>query len=269
MNSVVTPSEPVPPHRPCGALAVEGLDDDAVHRFILGSDDRPNKLSPQEATQQLGDRFAQLVLLQGIFPRTAGEVLDAIKQAVPSDDPLREQQFFLVGEGTQIAPNSGIAGKRNLRFLVTVGKGPGGPDIILSAFNPDHGTVELMAWDLVAGGFNYYRTVGTSSAWVFAGNSCHALTAPTRDNGPFESHKSGHFLMKELKFPWVHWDSPAAKVVPSILAEEGLRDHPWVANLAQTPGGAYTLERDVAMPAIRRWTKLDFSHSRRIAHRIG
>jgi hypothetical protein len=205
MNNVVTPSEPVPPHRPCGALAREGLDDAAVHRFILGSDDHPIKLSPQEATQQLGDRFAQLVLLRGIFPRTAGEVLDAIEQAVPSDDPLRVQQFFLVGEGSQIAPPMpGGAGKRNLRFLATIGEGTGGPDIVVSAFHPDHGTVELMAWDLAVGGFNYYRTVGTSSAWVFAGNSRHALTAPTRDNGPFESHKSGHFLMKELKFPWVH-----------------------------------------------------------------
>jgi hypothetical protein len=110
-----------------------------------------------------------------------------------------------------------------------------------------------MAWDLAVGGFNFYRTVGTSSAWVFAGNSRHALTAPTRDNGPFESHKSGHFLMKELKFPWVHWDSPAAKVIPSIFAEENLLDHPWVAN--RDPGGAYTLEDNVAKPAIQRWTK--------------
>lgn len=254
MNSDVTTSTAVPPHRPCRDLEhqSQGLDDDAVHRFILGRDDRPIKLSLQEATQQLGDRFAQLVLLQGVFPRNAGEVLNAIAQAVPLGDPLREQQFFLVGEGSQIAP--GVAVNRNLRFLATVGKGPGGPDIMLSAFHPDHGTVEIMAWDLAEGGFNYYRTVGTSSAWMFAGNSRHALTAPTRDNGPFESHKSGHFLMKELRLPWVHWDSPTAKVVPSIFAEENLLDHPWVANLA--PGGAYTLEEDVAIPAIQRWTKV-------------
>jgi hypothetical protein len=255
MSSVVTPSRAVPPHRPCVDLErqSEGLDDDAVHRFILGSDDRPNELSPQEATQQLGDRFAQLVLLKGVFPRNAGEVLNAIEQAVPSGDPLRVHQFFLVGEGTQIAPMPGVAVNRNLRFVATVGEGPGGPDIVFSAFHPDHGTVELIAWDLAVGGFNFYRTVGTSSAWVFAGNSRHALTAPTRNNGPFESHKSGHFLMKELRFPWVHWDSPAAKVVPSVFAEQDLLDHPWVANRA--PGGAYTLEEDVAKPAIRRWTK--------------
>jgi hypothetical protein len=253
MNSAVTPSEPVPPHRPCGVFDLQSLDDDAVHRFILGSDDHPIKLSPQEATQQLGDRFAQLLLLQGVFPRTAGQVLNEIGQAVPSGDPLRTRQFFLVGEGSHIAPNSGVAGKRPLRFLATVGKGPDGPDIMLSAFNPDHGTVELMAWDLERGGFNYYRTVGASSAWVLAGNSRHALTAPTRDNGPFESHKSGHFLMKELKFPWVHWDSPAARIDEQVLDEEGWLDHPWVANRA--PRGAETLETGVAIPAIRRWTR--------------
>jgi hypothetical protein len=253
MNSVVTPSGPVPPHRPCGALAREGLERDTVHRFILGSDESPIKLSPQDATQQLGDRFAQLVLLQGIFPRNAGEVLNAIEQAVPPGDPLLTRQFFLVGEGSQIAPGSGVAGKRALRFLATIGKGPGGPDIVLSAFDPDHDTVELMAWDLERGGFNFYRTVGASNAWVFAGNSRHALTASTRDNGPFESHKNGHFLMKELKLPWVNWHSPTAVVASSVFAEEGLLGHPWVANL--TPGGAYTLEDNVAKPAIRRWTK--------------
>jgi hypothetical protein len=253
MNSVDTLSEPVPPHRPCEALAREGLEDDAVHRFILGRDDHPNKLSHQEATQQLGDPFARLVLLEGVFPGTAGEVLDAMEQAVPSDDPLRVQRFFLVGEDTQIAPIPGIRLSRFLRFLATVGEGPGGPDIMLSASHPNHQTVELMAWDLRVGGFNFYRTVGTSSAWVFAGNSRHALTAPTRGNGPFESHKNGHFLMKELKSPWVHWDSPKAKVLSSIFDEEPLLDHPWVAKLE--PFGAYTLEDDVAKPAIRRWTK--------------
>jgi hypothetical protein len=153
MNSVDTPSTAVPPHRPCVDLErqSQGLDDDSIHRFILGRDDRPNKLSQQEATQQLGDQFAQLVLLQGVFPRTAGEVLNAIEQAVPSGDPLRAQQFFLVGEGSQIAPIPGVPVNRNLRFLATVGKGPFGPDIMLSAFHPDHVTVEVMAWDLERG----------------------------------------------------------------------------------------------------------------------
>lgn len=255
MNSAVTISTAVPPHRPCGELEErsKNLDDEAIHRLILGSDESPHKLSAEDAQQQLGDRFAQLVLLKGVFPRNAGAVLKAFEEAVPPEDPLRVHQFFLVGEGTQVAATPGVVVNRNLRFLATAGQGPGGPDIMLSAFNPDHGTVEVMAWDERAGGFNYYRTVGDSSAWVFAGNSRHALTSPTRDNGPFESHKSGHFLMKELRLPWVHWDSPTARIVPSILAEHDMLEHPWVNKLAI--GGAYTLEEDVAIPSIERWTK--------------
>lgn len=254
MSSTATTSTAVPPHRPCSELENRStnLDDNSVHRLVLGTDDTPHKLSAEEAQQQLGDRFAQLVLLNGVFPRNAGAVLKALEDAVPPGDPLRAQQFFLVGEGMQIAPAPGVVVERNLRFLATAGQGPGGPDIMLSAFNPDHGTVEVMAWDETAGGFNYYRTVGESSAWVFAGNSRHALTPPTRDNGPFESHKSGHFLMKELRLPWIHWDSPTARAVLSIFAEQDMLDHPWVANLA--PGGAYTLEEDVAIPSMQRWT---------------
>ena len=254
MSSVAPTSTAVPPHRPCVELEnrSKALDENAVHRLILGSDDNPRKLSAEDASQQLGDRFAQLVLLKDMFPRNAGAVLRALEDAVPAGDPLRTHQFFLVGEGMQIAPAPGLVVERNLRFLATAGQGPGGPDIMLSAFHPDQGTVEVMAWDHTAGGFNYYRTVGESSAWVFAGNSRHALTPPTRDNGPFESHKSGHFLMKELRLPWIHWDSPTARAVLTVFAEQDMLDHPWVANLAT--GGAYTLEEDVAIPSMQRWT---------------
>ncbi|MDQ4144911.1 MAG: hypothetical protein M3198_14460 [Actinomycetota bacterium] len=243
-----------PPHRPCQDLErqSEGLEDDAVHRFVLGEDDRPRRLSTEEASRELGDAFAQRLLINGTFPRTAGEVLSSIEEAVGAGDPLRVHQFFLVGEGSQIPPGSSPV-ERNLRFLATCGTGPGGPDIMVSAFHPDQGTVEVMAWDERAAGFNYYRTVGRSSAWVFAGNSRHALSPPTRDNGPFESHKSGHFLMKELRLPWVNWDSPQARIDPSVLADEGLLNHPWVRRLAI--GGAYTLEEDVALPSIGRWTR--------------
>lgn len=253
MSSDLDESTAAPPHRPCVELErqSEGLDDEATHRFVLGDDERPRKLTEQGAAAELGDRFAELLLLRGVFPRTAGAVLTGLEEAVPAGDALRVHQFFLVGEGTQVEP--GIAVNRNVRFLATCGEGPGGPDVMVSAFHPDQGTVEVMAWDLKAGGFNYYRTVGASSAWVFAGNSRHALSSPTRDNGPFESHKSGHFLMKELRLPWVHWDSPTARVNLSILAESGLLDHPWVTRLAT--GGAYTLEEAVAKPAMQRWTE--------------
>jgi hypothetical protein len=251
--NITAESTAAPPHRPCIELERKsvGLDNDAVHRFVLGLDEQPRKLSRDEAAQQLGDRFAEVLFLKGKFPLTAGDVLADIQAGVSDADPLKTQQFFLVGEGTQLPPGTNVS--RNLRFLVSCGDGPGGPDVMVSAFHPDQGTVEVMAWDLKAGGFNYYRTVGDSTAWVFAGNSRHALTQPTRDSGPFESHKSGHFLMKELRVPWVNWDSPKARVNLSIFAESGLLDHPWTKQLE--PGGAYTLEESVAKPAMQRWTE--------------
>lgn len=243
-------------HRPCTFLETEsqGLPDDRVFRFVLGEDERPVELDAAAIDAELGDRFAELVLKQERLPRTAEAVLDAITAAAPPGDPLLLHRFFLLGEDSQLLPKQGERGvPRSLRFLVACGHGPDGPDIIMSAFNSAAGTVELIAWDHRAGGFNFYRTVDRGTAWAFAGNSRHALTAPTRDNGPFESHKAGHFLMKELRSPWVHWHSPKALVGPAVLEDAGLADHAWIDRL--DPGGAYTFEDDVAKPAIRRWTR--------------
>jgi hypothetical protein len=253
-KTAVDIAAPVPPHRPCKDLErlSDGVADDVVHRLVLGQDQAPVRLTADEV-EDLGDPFARLLLANGVFPRTAGEVLERLASAVPDGDPLQTHQFFVVGEGTQIPSGSAVI-ERNLRFVVSVGEGPGGADIVMSAPHPESGFAEVMAWDGSRGGFNYYRTVGESSAWVFAGNSRHALTGPTRDQGPFESHKSGHVLMKELRLPWVHWDSPTARVGLSIFAEQNLLDHPWVKRLA--PGGAYTLEEAVAIPSMQRWTKV-------------
>ena len=243
-------------HRPCSFLETEsqGLPDDRVFRFVLGEDERPVVLDDAAIDTELGDRFAELVLKQQRLPRTAQAVLDAITGAAPPGDPLLLHRFFLVGEDSQLLPKQGERGvPRSLRFLIACGRGTDGPDIIMSAFNSAAGTVELMAWDHRAGGFNFYRTVDRSTAWAFAGNSRHALTAPTRGNGPFESHKAGHFLMKELRFPWVHWHSSAARVGRAVLGDAGLADHPWINRLDD--GGAYTFEDEVAKPAIRRWTR--------------
>ncbi len=249
----VATAEPTAPHRACSQLMIMGLPDATLHRLILGLDGRPQQLVDGDALAQLGDDFATLLLREGVFPRTAGEVLAGLVSATPDGHPLRTQRFFLVGEGSQIPRQAARPVARNLRFVVACGRGPEGANIILSSFHPDQGVVEVIAWDSAAGGFNFYRTMPDSSAWVFAGNSRHALVGPTRGNGPFESHVNGHFLMKELNVPWVNWHSPFATVSVSVLAEQGLEFHPWVARLE--PGGAYTLEDDIARPAIQRWTK--------------
>jgi hypothetical protein len=45
-----------------------------------------------------------------------------------------------------------------------------------------------------------YRSTGRM--WMFAGNSRDALQPQSRGKGPFESHRSGALLTKELKEPW-------------------------------------------------------------------
>lgn len=246
----------------CGVfrrLPPDLLEPDAIHRFVLGEDGRPRRFSDEEAASELGDPFATLVLLAGRFPRTGGEVLAALDELTEPDDPLRTRMFFFLGEGSQIPFTPETASvRRNLRFLVTTGAPtPDGPDVLVSAFHPDEGDVELMAWDRVAGGFNYYRTVGENSAWVFAGNSRHALIEPTEGKGPFESHTSGAFLMKELRAPWINWHSPDAPVQQSLFGRnDPLRTHPWFDQLEEL--GAVTCEAAAARPSIVRWTNARF-----------
>lgn len=239
---------------------LRGLDRVAIHRFVVGEDREPRVLSAQDAAAELGDPFATLLLLRGVFPKTAGEVLGALDEATPQGDVLRRTRFFLLGEGSQIPVTPQTAGvQRNLRFLAARGDDPkNGPDILLSAFHPDESDVELMAWDRAHGGFNFYRTVGDSRAWVFAGNSRHALTDPTQGKGPFESHLSGAFVMKELRAPWINWHSPDANIQPSVFAaDDPLRDHPWFAQ--KEPLGAFICETAVARPSITRWAKARFN----------
>jgi hypothetical protein len=233
------------------------LEPDKIHRFVLGEDAEPRVLDAAAAAAELADPFATLLLLQGTFPRTAGEVLTSLDNVVKEDSPLRARMFFLLGEGSQIPFTPETASvNRNLRFVVAT-VGDRGPDLLLSSFTPDEGDVELMAWDEVTGGFNYYRTVGGNSAWVFAGNSRHALQEPTEGKGPFESHPSGNFLMKELRAPWLHWHSPDAPITPSVFAENNpLRNHPWFLQLDRL--GAVNCEAKAARPSIVRWTEARF-----------
>ena len=79
----------------------------------------------------------------------------------------------------------------------------------------------------------------------------------TEFNGPFESHVSGNFLMKELRAPWMNWDSPDAPVPPDVFGPEDPRGaHEWFRQKETL--GAFTCETKVARPAIVRWTKKRF-----------
>lgn len=247
----------------CGAfrgLPPGSLRPDTIHRLIIGEDRDVLRLTRAQAAEQLADPFATLMLLKGRFPNTAGDVLDGLDRATKKGDPLRKRSFFFLGEGSQVpARKENARVERNLRFLVTTGADPErGPDLMISTFHPESEDVELMAWDARAGGFNYYRTAIGSNGWIFAGNSRHAVQSGTEFKGPFESHTSGSFLMKELKLPWINWDSFSAPVTPAVLPKD-LRAHPWFRR--KDPGGAATCEIEVAIPSINRWTRRRFKRA--------
>jgi hypothetical protein len=230
-----------------------------VHSFVVGEDTAPRPMAPAEAKRELGDPFATLLLLKGKFPRTAEECLKEIDKATKRNNPLRKQMTFLLGETSQLPRSASV--QRAVRFVITRGADgngpPRGPDILLSVSFPKQKDIELMAWDRERGGFNYYRAVGPGPTWVFAGNSRAALVDPTQGKGPFESHKSGAFLMKELKVPWLNWHSPNAPITASAFPRNDPRlRHPWFRK--KEPGGAYTFEFAVARPAIERWAKARF-----------
>ena len=239
------------------------FDPGAVHRFVVGADPVPRRMSPAEI-KSLGDPFATLLLAKGKLPRTAEQVIGQLKSAAPKNGSLRTQRSFVLGEGSQLASTAESEGvDRTLRFVVTLGRGPDGPDVFLSIGNPAHPSgIEVMAWDREVGGFNYYRSTGTAAMWMFAGNSRDALKDASRGKGPFESHPSGALLMKELKAPWTHWDSPDASIEETVFARgDKRRTHPWFKN--KDPGGALAFQFEAAEPSMQRWARARFEKLRK------
>lgn len=244
----------------CGVFgSIKGAQPGTILRFLVGEDATPRPLTTAEIDAELRDPFATLLLRKGVFPATADELLASIDAVVRPDDLIgsSSQKSFILGEGSQLRadPPDDSSTNRNLRFLVSRGSASDGPELILSAADPRQGLVELMAWDPVAKGFNYYRNLGNSGEWVFAGNSRHALSAPTKGKGPFESHPSGNLLMKELKLPWVHWHSFKVDIFGGAFPAGDLRrQHAWFTNRK----GAEVCEPAVVMPSIVRWTSARF-----------
>ncbi len=223
-------------------------DADSLVRFVLGPDTEPAVLEPSEIAT-LGDPLARHLFSNSVFPTTAQGVLTSLDDAIGNGDPLSIQSSFVVGEGSQLSP--GVAGAGIRSFLVTRGEGADGPDIILSATErPDNGFVEVMAWDTTAGGFNYYTT-DPGAPWVLAGNSADAFRERSAGLGPFESHPSGNVIMKELRRPWVHWQSIDASVRVAAVPPE-IVSHRWFADKK----GAESFETQAVIPAIKRWNRV-------------
>jgi len=237
-------------------------DPQVLHRFVVGADAAPHGMTAAEV-KALGDPFATLLLARGKFPRTAEEVIDGLRAAVPKGHALKAFRSFLVGEGSQLPASQADDAGHSLRFIVTLGSGTNGPDVFLSVGDPRQtGGVEVMAWRRGSGGFNYYRSTGDPAMWMFAGNSRDALQPESRGKGPFESHPSGALLMKELKEPWQNWHSPLANIpVTAFPKGDPRRKHAWFTK--RDPGGAYSLEFGAARPAITRWARVRFAPLRK------
>jgi hypothetical protein len=231
-----------------------------LFRFVVGLDRTPQPFTVDQIDAELGDPFAQLLLREGLFPRSGEEVLERLAAAAPPGDPVADQPVsFVLGEGSQLGPEA--APFFGVRFVVATG-GPQGPDVFLSTGDPTGGFVELMAWDRVHDGFNFYRTVGDEGAWVFAGNSRHALSDPTQGKGPFESHPSGALVMKELEIPWTHWHSFEITVDESVFPDGSpLATHPWFVDVdaGGLRRGAEVLEVEFAIPSMKRWAAARFA----------
>jgi len=223
-----------------------------VHRFVVGLDAGPRAMSDDEAQQELKDPFATLLLLRGNSPSTVQEVLDGIDAATDAGHPLRRQLSFLVGEGSQILWNEETAGlDRGLRLVITRGR-DNLIDVIVSTGatgDPRRRFLQVIGWDDTNGVFHFYER--RNSTWVWAGNSWHALSPPSRGEGPFDSHVNGSLVIKELKSPWIHWHSVAASVPPEIFPEDDpARTDPLITRRS----GAELLEAAVVIPGIERWT---------------
>jgi hypothetical protein len=182
---------------------------------LVGVDpDAGRALTPAEFAR-LSDPFALLVLKRNKFPKTLQELL-GILDADPAGLPA--QRVFLVSEWGQI-PLTGATQqfRRGLRYVIARGKaGAPGADLLISATPPSDSAdvfLQVAGWDSVNEVFHYYERGEGGATWFWEGDSWHALTAPTRGKGPFDSHVNGAPVMKELKEPWLHWSSNAQEIV--------------------------------------------------------
>ena len=234
-----------------GSAGTPVLAPDTLYRFIVGLDDAgltgppvPRPLGSDEANT-LNDPFAQLLRQTAPHPLAARRLVAALEPAG------MQRQSFVIGEGLQI-PWSAATAHMNRQLRVAVAWTMNNNLAVLlstaPSFDDEKIFLQVIGWDAAARQFNFYeRRLGV---WSFAGNSHHALAAPTRGRGPFDSHVNGAMVMKELKAPWLHWSSMAAFELPGIAPDDPLRQEPLFAERA----GAQRLET-LVRSSVLRWTE--------------
>jgi hypothetical protein len=229
-------------------ITAEELQPLTLYRFIMGTDSDFTVMPPSEMAE-LNDPMAAL-LKRGRFPLT----VDSVLRELDASGTLPRQSSFLISEAGQIPPDQSPLLHRDMRFAIVRGES-GEADLAISTSavdDPEVAFLQVAGWDPQPGLFNYYMRI--SWTWVWAGNSYDALRSTSRGNGCFDSHANGSLVMKELKQPWMNWQSENATI--ALADNDPLRQNALYRSLS----GAQTLE-NIVRAGISRWTAARLKHA--------
>lgn len=227
-----------------------------VMRLIVGIDNHPRPLTVKELNS-FNDSFANLILKKKLNPLSLNDTLALLNESGNDIDGLPNQSSFLAADGGQIIWSKATDDlNRQFRFVVARSKKNGEVPILISAstvLDSKEQFLQLISWDETAGAYNFYERRG--GFWFWAGNSFYALKEPSRGKGPFDSHVNGALVMKELKFPWVHWHSMTASINDDVLSpdDELRKEKLWVEKL-----GGQDFEIQIARPGVVKWNESRF-----------
>ena len=235
---------------------------DRINQHIQGQDPPTRGMTDEEITRLLNDPLASLVLRKGVFPRSLAELLEALDAQNTSATGVPEQSSFLIAEGGQIRFKAGLdkGGSR----LLTVRVRNNAAELMISTLVPpgvdprSPGLLnEVIAWDPINSTFHFYQR--QEGMWFWCGQSDMALVAPTRGQGPFDSHVNGYIVMKELQTPWVHWHGPGLGISETAYAPNDplLRDPLFI-----NKDNALNFETRVVRPLADRWNEARFAKAR-------
>lgn len=237
---------------PAGAAPADQLaQSDMLFRKVGGLDHQPRPMTPDEL-ELLRDPFGLLLRSGQPFPLTTRAAIARFDALAGTPDELPQQLVFLVADGGHVrwTPQTDAL-QRGFRFVIARGKG--GFDVLVSSSTvadsaSDEAFLQIIGWDDTHKVFHFYERLAGTYFW--AGNSSHALRAPTRGKGPFDSHVNGATVMKELCTSWLHWHAPQARINDDALApNDPLRSDP----LFTARVTAERMEVEVARPGVRRW----------------
>lgn len=219
-----------------------------VFAHILGIDPKPRPILHHEL-DSFGDSFSQIVLLAGGLPMTLRE----LQEQLESTDELVNRNVFLVAEGGQFNLNTPQFSV-NARLVFSWRKqGSAAPDVLLSTVplaNSSFSLLQLASWSAKDGVYHFFERMN-GDKWIWVGHSRFAFDPRTRGRGLFDGHINGSLVMKELKRPWVHWESQSATIPREVFENEGELDS---EPLFQEITGAQILEQQI-ISGVRQVTK--------------